>query len=336
MTRQKGQTSRDSYQIRDIKVKELEYINLIVLSKLRSKLKLSITFSYSRFRNKDNTEICTRERDIKDVHRDLLKIFRVITSKLVRYTDLEVAAIDISNQIKVSNKNYYKVLDLIYRAYKLQEPNGRMYFDTNELGQKELDGIDFRERGKKRRESNTYFKIYNKRKEQQATNKETKGMMWRGELTLKGRALKYHKLNTLESITSDNLSKVLNSTIGQTLKTLIQQQLTQDIKDLKEDATKCGTKKIRERILMNSHKLFDVSILDVLVVPKIIGVKERMCREHKKNIKELLNKQQQQGEIKQDFTGNIAKLKKLLKEIAKIELEIEITEEGANVWEKQD
>lgn len=330
----------NKYIFRNIKIPEHRYINYVSVTELKRNTRITIAFSYSKFENNgSNYLVCTRERTIRDVHTRVLKLFRYFTGKTLKYEDLEVYTLDISNQLSVENvKSYYSVQDIIYRALKLSEPNGRLYFDIDKNRRKQLDGLDFRERGKKRREASSYFKIYNKRKEEEDTGKNTAGHVTalRGELTLKGVQLKKWNLSTLAGINKQNLDRVLRDALAVPIIAGINEELNFSLNHLKKVFKKSGTKRIRENILINEFHIFDVSILDGVLTPEILGVSLRQCQKHKKQIIELLETNANGGEIKKTYSGNFERLKKLLKKIAKVDIKTEITKDEVKItWENQ-
>lgn len=339
LTNTKVEIEKNKYIFRNLQIKDYEFINFISITELKKNIRISVSFSYSRFESSgDNYNVCTKERTIRDVHTSIVKLFRVITTKLIKSEDLEVSALDISNQLKVENiRNYYMTLDLIYRSLKRDEPNGRLYFDIDDKKRKQLDGLDFRERGKKRREASTYFKIYSKTKEEEATNKFTKGhtTALRGELTLKGIFLKNKGLNKLSGINKENLERVLRETLAKTIISGINQELKFSVEHLEKLLKKNKTKKIKENILMNEYHIFDIKMLDIVLVPENLEVTKRMCQKHKKAIIELLERNAKQGEIKKEYSGNFERLKKLVKKIAKVDIVIDISERGVTICEKE-
>lgn len=269
-----------------------------------------------------------------------MRIFRCITAKFLKAEDLEIIALDISNQLPVENiRNYYTVLDIVYRALKRNEPNGRMYFDIDKEKRKQLDGLDFRERGKKRREASSYFKIYSKRKEEEATGKSTAGHVTalRGELTLKGTFLKNQGLSKLSGITKENLERVLRNTLAETIITGVNAEIRLSLEHLRKIFTKDKTKRVRENILINEFHIFDEKLIDIVLIPEIMGVGERQCRNLKKQVLEVLEKSSRNGEIKKSYSDNFKRLKKLLKKVAKVDIIIDITKTGVNIsWENKD
>ena len=138
-TNTKAEIEKNKYIFRNLNIKDYEFINFISLSELRKNIRISVSFSYSRFESGGgNYNLCTRERTIKDTHAALIRLYRVMTGKMIKYDDLEITALDISNQLKVENiRNYYTVLDLIFRSLKRDEPNGRLYFDTDKETKRE-------------------------------------------------------------------------------------------------------------------------------------------------------------------------------------------------------
>ena len=286
---------------RNLSIAKYNYINFISLSELRKTINIAITFSYSRYGKKDNYELCNNEKTIEKVHIELSKLLKIITEKPVKTKDLIIGAVDISNQLEVPNiSSYYKCEDIIYRALKLTETNGRLYFDTDDNRRKILDGLDFREHGKRRREANTYFKIYSKRKEEVQTGKNPEGHVTalRGELTLKNTYLKKYHLGYAEGINRENLENILFNYLAKDLATGIEEELNYSINYLSELLFNNKTNKIREILTINEHHIFDVKILDTILIPDIIGVSERQCRTYKKQIKEILQEIENTGEIK--------------------------------------
>lgn len=336
----RGSTERNKNKIvfRITTARRYNFINFVSLAELKKNIRISIAFSYSRFGKSDNYELCENEKIINKIHSEISKLLKVITEKPVRVQDLRVTAIDISNQLEVPNvTSYYKCNDIIFKALRQTETNGRLYFDTDDSRRKTLDGLDFREEGKKRREANTYFKIYSKRKEEEQTGKDPSGhaTALRGELTLKGMFLKNKGLTTVAGINRENLDKILYTTLADTLAEGIQQELNYSVRQLTSLLKETNTRKIREILTINEHHIFDVKLLDIILVPDILNVSDRQCRTYKKQIKEILKEIEVQGEIKKEFSGNFERLSKLLKKIAKMELSFEFTKKGVVVkWQR--
>lgn len=314
------------------------YINFISLIKLRKNIRISITFSYSRYKSNSNYELCDNEKTVNKINSEIAKLFKLITLKPITVKKLKVSAIDISNQLEVENiRSYYKCNDLIYRALRQTETNGRLYFDTAEDRRKVLDGLDFREQNKKRREANSYFKIYSKTKEEEQTGKQTKGhtTALRGELTLKGAFLKRQGLEMAEGINRNNLDRILYNTLANVLAEGIEKELNFSITHLAKLLQENGTRKIRELLIINEHHIFDAKILDIILTPENLGVSDRQCRTYKKQVKETLQVIENSGEIKKVFTGNFERLTKLIRKVVKAEMTFNFTEKGVVVkWEK--
>lgn len=314
------------------------YINFITLSESMGVVKITITYSYSRFKSGNNYEVCGNERTIRDVHADLVRVLRGITGTLVKPQDIKIIALDISNQLSVENiRNYYSCLDLIYRAYKQQEPNGRLYFDIDKDRRKQLDGLDFREKGKKRREASSYFKIYNKRKEEEDTGKSTKGHITalRGELTLKGIVLRKWGLDSFAGVTKENLERVLKNLLAKQIIPGINNELALSFAVLTKELKKNGTKRIREFAAVNEYHIFDKKILDLVIIPENLGVQARQCRNIKKQVEEVLDILNQKAEVKKTYEGNFIRLKKLLKKIVKADIIVNYEKEGVYLtWEE--
>lgn len=336
LTKQTGEIENSKVLFRNIKIDKYEFINLITVSEYRKNTRIAIAFSYSRYENKTNYKLATKQRTIDDVHAAILRIFRAVTGLLITDIDLQVVSLDISNQLEVPNvRGFYNVLALIYRAYKHTNENGRLYFDSDEDARLELDGLDFREAGKKRREASSYFKIYSKRKEVE----DTKGKMsarglktaLRGELTLKGFMLKLYNLNTVNSINKKNLEAVLKRVLARHIIEGINEELKANLDKLKQVFAESKTRRIREQLLTHQHLIFDVEQLDYIFIPEILGVEKRQCQAHKKAGKQLLKTYSECGEIKKNYTDNYDKLKRLLKKIVKADI---VVNEGVIEWEE--
>ncbi len=314
------------------------YINFITLSEHMGVVKLAITYSYSRFKSGNNYEVCGNERTIRDVHADLVRVLRAFTGTLVKPQDIKIIALDISNQLTVENiRNYYSCLDLIYRAYKQEEPNGRLYFDIDKDRRKQLDGLDFREKGKKRREASSYFKIYSKRKEEEDTGKSTKGHVTalRGELTIKGVSLRKWGLDSFAGVTKENLERVLKNLLAEQIIPGINNELAHSYEVLTKELKKNGTKRIREFAAVNEYHIFDKKILDLVIIPENLGVQARQCRNIKKQVEEVLDILNQKAEVKKTYEGNFIRLKKLLKKIVKADIIVNYEKEGVYLtWEE--
>lgn len=252
---------------------------------------------------------------------------------MVQEKDIKVTSLDLSNQLEVENiRNYYQVLKMIYRAYKNIFPTARMYFDTDDKKRLELDGIDFREKGKRPRDSKAYFKIYSKRKEMEDTGKEVakKRQALRGELTLRPPHLKTYNLNHLGGITKENLASALRKTIGAILTEQIVKELNYDIKELKKIVAP-GTKGLAERLTIKEYLIFDTRLLDITVTESVLKTTKRTAQRQKKKVIEKLEELEKLGEIKKSYSKNFERLEKLLKKIAKVSIKIRLGEEGATL-----
>lgn len=318
--------------------KHLRFINFVSLANQRNKTRITISFSYSRYKKNSNYELCENEKTIAKVHAELSKLFKIFTEKAITVKHLKISTIDISNQLEVPKvSSYYKCNDIIFKALRQTETNGRLYFDTDEERRKNLDGLDFREQGKKRREANTYFKIYSKRKEEEQTGKDPTGHVTalRGELTLKASYLKKFKLEYAEAVNRENLDKVLFNSLACTLAEGIESELNYSIEHLTSLLKNSKTNKIREILTINEHHIFDTKILDIILISENLGVSDRQCRTYKRQVKEILQEIEKSGEIKKEFSGNFERLAKLLRKIAKTELLFEFTSKGVKVkWER--
>lgn len=341
MTNTKAEIESKKYIFRKINLLELGWINFISVTEKREKVFITITYSYTKYHFKDNYKLVSRQKQIEEVHKSLINILRAITGKLIQISEIEVGAIDISNQLEVDNiKNYYNVLDIIYRAYKNINPNGRLYFDTDKDKRKQLDGLDFRERGKKRRESSNYFKIYSKRKEIEDTKGHSaalgKATALRGELTLKGHILSKYNLNRLAGIQKENLERVLQNTLAEMLIQQINKELEKNINTLTKEALK-GTSRLRERIQALEYFVFDIKLLDIVLIEENLKIKKRAIQYQKTSILEGLSLLEKNGEVKKTYSKNFERLSKLLKKIAKIDIkEVKENKEVRIEWQRKD
>lgn len=330
-----GTVENNKLVFKNFELEKYEFINFISISEYRGNCRVCVAFSYSRYENEDNYKLAERQRTIDDVHSAVVRIFRSITGLALSANELEVLALDISNQLEVENiRNYYNVLNLIYRAYKHINPNGRLYFDTDKEQRLELDGLDFREAGKKRREANAYFKIYSKRKEIEDTKGAAKAkgkhQALRGELTLKGAMLKKYDLHIVGNIQKLALERVLKCVLGDLILDGINKELEFNTAKLVEEYRQAGSKKIQEVTLMNLQYIFDIELLDRVITAENLGVAPRTASYHKKNIKELLKVTETKSEIKRVFSKNFERLAKLLKKIVKVDVKVE---KGAIKWQ---
>lgn len=72
-----------------------------------------------------------------------------------------------------------------------------------------------------------------------------------------------------------------------------------------------------------------------MIVPEVLGVQARQCRNIKKQIIEVLDTLNEKAEIKKTYEGNFVRLKKLLKKIIKADIIINFEKKGAFLeWEK--
>lgn len=276
MLKEEAQAENKRILYKNIQLKKFSWLNFIGVEEKRNSITITISFSYSRYDNNDNYKLVTNKKVIAQVHQELILILRSITGELVREEDIVITSLDLSNQLEVENiRNYYQVLNLIYRAYKNIFPTSRMYFDTDNKKRLELDGVDFREKGKRPRDSKAYFKIYSKRKEMEDTGKEgvKKRQALRGELTLRPPHLKTYNLNHLGGITKDNLASSLRKTIGAILTEQIVKELNYDIAELKKIVAP-GTKGLAERLMMKEYLIFDIRLLDVVMTENNMSIKK--------------------------------------------------------------
>ena len=313
------------------------WINFIGVEEKRDAATITINYSYSRYNSSDNYKLVTNQKIISKVHDELVTLLRCITGELVRLEDIKVVSLDLSNQLEVENiRNYYQVLNLVYRAYKNIFPASRMYFDTDNKKRLELDGIDFREKGKRPRDSKAYFKIYSKRKEMEDSRKEVKGkhQALRGELTLRPPHLKTYNLNHLGGIVKENLAAALRKTIGAILTEQIVKELNSDIAELKKIIAP-GTKGLTERLIMKGYLVFDVKLLDITVTENVLGAAKRTAQRQKKKAIEKLESLEKLGEIKKTYSKNFGRLEKLLKKIAKVDIRFKLGAEGVQIeWQE--
>lgn len=197
-----------------------------------------------------------------------------------------------------------------------------------------MDGLDFWETKKKRRDANAYFKIYSKRKEIEDTKGNLKAtgkrQALRGELTLKGALIRKYELYKVGNINKFMLERTLKRVLGETILKGINKELEFNKARLIEEYKKAGTKKIQETTLVNLQYIFDTDILDDILTAENLSIATRTASYHKKNVKELLKEIETKSEIKRTFTNNFKRLTKLLKKIVKIDVKME---KGAIKWQ---
>lgn len=306
------------------------------------KTRISISFSYSKFEHgeeENNYLLAVKAKTIIGVNRKILALMRILSFKSPEIEDLEVTSLDLSNQMQVDSiKNYSQPYSLIYNTFKQIEDDGRLYVEidkntkfnkTNEKRRKTIKGMDFKELGKSRRESNVYLKFYSKTDEMYNKGKSQKGAKHaiRIEPTFKKSVLEKYGIFSPADLTKEKIEKCLHDYFLEILTKNLEIELNQNLEVLKKELLKTRTKNLKEKMLRHQHLIFDTEMLNLLIVPEIVGKSERQCFYYKKQIKESLAEYEKDFEFERVYSGNFKRLKALVKKGCKINLEI-TTEEG--------
>lgn len=326
------------------KNKSYPYINFICFrhSDLSLKTRITISFSYSKFEHGEednNYLLAIKPKTIIAVNKKILSLMRILSFKSPEIEELEVTSLDLSNQMQVESiKNYSQPYSLIYNTFKQIEDDGRLYIEVdkntkfnkvNEKRRKTIKGMDFKELGKSRRESNVYLKFYSKTDEMYNKGKSQKGTKHaiRIEPTFKKTVLEKYGIFSPADLTKGKIEKCLHDYFLELFTKNLEAELNQNLEVLKKELLKTGTKNLKEKILRHQHLIFDIEMLNILIVPDILGISKRQCERHKKQIKESLAEYEKDFEFERVYSGNFKRLKALIKKGCKINLEI-TTEEG--------
>lgn len=325
------------------KNKNYPYINFVCFrhSKNTLKTRISISFSYSKFEHGEednNYLLAIKPKTIIAVNKKILSLMRVLSFKSPEIEELEVTSLDLSNQMQVDSiKNYSQPHSLIYNTFKQIEDDGRLYIDVdkntrfnkaNEKRRKTIKGLDFKELGKSRRESNIYLKFYSKTDEMYNKGKSQRGTKHaiRIEPTFKKLVLEKYGIFSPADLTKEKIEKCLHDYFLELFTKNLESELNQNLEVLKKELLKTGTKNLKEKVLRHQHLIFDIEMLSLLIVPEILGKSERQCFYYKKQIKESLAEYEKDFEFERVYSGNFKRLKALIKKGCKINLEI--TTEG--------
>lgn len=325
------------------KSKKYWWVNAIILRKNPSgKCRIIIAFSFARFEhptNKNNYFLCVKQKTIEEINKKILALFRLLTFKAVEMEDLEITSIDFSNQLEVDSiRKNSSVYSLIFTTLKQKEEDGRLYIDVdnstkfnkeNEKRRKTIRGLDFKETGKQRRQSQVYLKLYSKMDEMHQKGKNTKGLKQaiRFEATFRGAVLKKYGIFSPSDLTKEKMRNCLHDFFLTVFTVELEKELNNYLNILKKEVMATGTKGIKEKLLRHQHLIFDVEMLDMVITPNTTTVSTRQCRTYIKQIKEALEEYEKDFEFERSYAGNFKRLKALIKKGAYINLEI-TAEEG--------
>ncbi|MGL4863080.1 MAG: hypothetical protein ACRC4T_08180 [Cetobacterium sp.] len=326
------------------------FLNFICFrhSKTSLKTRISITFSYSKFENGDednNYLLATKQKTISEINKKILSLMRILSFKSMMIEELEVTAIDLSNQLTVDSiKNYSQAYSVIYATLKQFEDDGRLYIDickntkfnkANIKKRKTIIGLDFKESGKQRRESQVYLKFYSKTDEMSNKGKSQRGTKQaiRVEPTFRKNVLEKYGILSPADLTKEKIEKCLHDFFLELFTVCLEKELNSYIDILKKELSVKGTRQIRDNILRHQHLLIDVDMLNLIVTPEVLQISERQCRTHKNRIKESLALYEKDFEFERVYTGNFKRLKLLIKKGCKIDLAITAEEGRIKVYE---
>lgn len=316
-------------------IKDYSFINFISVKQIKDGSRISITFSFSKFLSDDNYTLATNQKTIDSVNSAITKLLRAITLEPLKQQDIEVSILDISNQLPVADiKSFSACLEIIFKALKNFEKNGRLYVDTDEERRKQIDGLDFKEQGKRGREGNSYLKFYSKRKERESRGKSSKHKeAIRGELTLKASYLRKYGIYNPCDIVKPKVENCLREFLCNALIEGLTRELEFIIKTL--DSHVVTTKTLKGNLLMLHGFLFDTCMLELVITSEKLGIKERQIRHHKRVIKEALELYEKSSDSKRTYSGNFKRLKQLLHRTVKIDLDFIFEKGGIRVERKE-
>lgn len=332
------------------KNKDYPFLNFVCFrhSSLSLKTRISITFSYSKYENGDednNYLLATKQKTILEINKKILSLMRILSFKSMVIEELEVTAIDFSNQLTVDSiKNYSQAYSLIYSTLKQTEDDGRLYIDISDITKfgkenvkrkKTIIGFDFKESGKQRRESSVYLKFYSKTDEMYNKGKSQKGTKQaiRVEPSFRKQVLEKYKIFSPADLTKEKIDKCLHDYFLQLLTVDLEKELNNYLITLKQELQKTKTKGLKEKILRHQHLIIDIEMLNLIINPEVLEISERQCRSYKKQLKESLAEYEKDFEYERVYTGNFKRLKALIKKGCKINLEITAEEGKIKVYE---
>lgn len=326
---EKFQIEKSKFWFRNLSNKKYEYINYISISEFRGKTRISVSFSYSRFKNKDNYRLINSEKEANDVHTHIVQMLQAITGEPLTANDLSLTSLDICNQLEANFENKYQTFELLNKILYKQQTT--LYFSTDKNNRKIIQGFSIIEAGKGKKEQKTYFKIYNKFKENIETGKslKDKSQAVRAELSLKKRDLKFFKINSLKAVNRKTLDEIIKKFLGSKIKLDLKKVLKEDIEKLIELANKRPFS--QQDFLKYEYLIFDTEFLKYIFAPQNSNMSERSGFYHKKIIIEQLNDLEKKGEIVKKYSGNIKDLEKILDKLFKTKVKIKATAKGIDI-----
>lgn len=325
-----AQNSR--YILKNPKKLGYEFINYVGISTYRQRTKIAISFSYSRYNNFDNYKLCENEKTVQKVHKRIVQIIQAITLQPVKLTEVTMGGLDISNQLQVKSvTENYMCLDIIFKILQ-KNKNGMIYISGAD--RKNIQGISFNDQHKKIRESQTYFKIYSKKKERLDIGKydPVQKQALRGELTLKEAQLKRLGLAAVAGVNKKMLDDITRKVLSKNLLEGLQEKFDKDISELKVLA---ADTKHKERLLDKEYLIFDTEMLNCVITPATTNTSKRNCQYMKKYIIERLEEIESSREIKKVYKNNFKRLERILNKIFKVSVKFSITEKGVKIeWQE--
>ena len=323
------EVKEDKFWVKDFKKKKYEFINYISIYNFRGKTRINISFSYSRYKHKDNYTLIKYDSEVKEIHLHIAQLLQAMTGEPVGINNIQLTSIDICNQLETNFEDKYQTLDLLNRV--LNKEQTTLYFYTDENSRKVLQGFSLFETGRGTKEQKTYFKIYNKFKERLETGTTTTGRTQavRAELTLRHMQLKNLGLSSVDAVNNKNLDEVIKKVLGSKIKKDLETVIKKDLEKLIEIVNDKPFN--RQEFLKYEYLIFDTEFLKYIFYSEVSGMPLSTGIYHKKLILEQLNDLEKKGEIVKKYSGNIKDLEKILDKLFKTKVKIKATAKGIDV-----
>ncbi len=323
------QIEKNKFWFRNLKKNKYEFINYISIYEFRGRTRISISFSYSRFKNKDNYKLLNSDKEVKEVHLHIAQLLQAMTGEPLTLDDINLTSIDICNQLETNFDDKYQTLDLLNRV--LNKEQTTLYFYTDKNNRKIIQGFSLFEEGRGKKEHKTYFKIYNKFKEGLETGKDTTGKTQavRAELTLKQAQLKKLRIGSVHAVNKKTLDEITKKVLGSKIKKDLETVIKKDLEKLIEIVNDKPFS--QQDFLKYEYLIFDTEFLKYLFSPEISGMPRATGFYHKKLILEQLNDLEKKGEIVKKYSRNIKDLEKILDKLFKTKVKIKATAKGIDV-----
>ena len=323
------QIEKNKFWFRNLKKNKYEFINYVSIYEFRGKTRIGISYSYSRFKKKDNYKLLCSDKEVKEVHLHIAQLLQAMTGEPLTLDNIHLTSIDICNQLETNFEDKYQTLDLLNRV--LNKEQTTLYFYTDKNNRKIIQGFSLFEEGRGKKEQKTYFKIYNKFKERLETGKNTTGRTQavRAELTVKKANLKKLGITSIHAVNKKTLDEVIKKVLGSKIKKDLETVIKKDLAKLIEIVNEKPFN--RQDFLKYEYLIFDIEFLKYIFSPEISGMTKTPSFYHKKLVLEQLNDLEKKGEIVKKYSSNIKDLEKILDKLFKTKAKIKATAKGIDV-----